>query len=58
MKHRVGSVSARLGSVSARLHHYRNPALLSETAPRKGERANLAVYFYKAACRLNPGIVF
>ena len=27
--------------------------------PQKNlERANLALYFYKAACRLNPGIVF
>ena len=25
---------------------------------RNGEMANLALYFYKAVCRLNPGIVF
>ena len=46
-------------SVSATLRHWGNPARYSEKAPQKnGERANLALYFYKAACRLNPGIVF
>ena len=29
-----------------------------EGPQKNGERANLALYFYKAACRLNPGIVF
>ena len=28
-----------------------------EGPQKNGERANLALYFYKAACRLNPGIV-
>ena len=38
--------------------HFGNPALHSEKAPQKnGEGANLALYFYKAACRLNPGII-
>ena len=44
-------------SVSARPRHWGNPALHSEKGPQKnGERANLALYFYKAACKLNPGI--
>ena len=29
-----------------------------EGPQKNGERANLALYFYKAACRLNPGLVF
>ena len=29
-----------------------------EGPQKNGERANLARYFYKAACRLNPGTVF
>ena len=37
-------------SVSARPRHCENPTLQSEKAPRKnGKRANLALYFYKAA---------
>ena len=50
---------SELHSVSARLRHCGNPALHSETGPQEnGERANLALYFYKAACRLNPGILY
>ena len=29
-----------------------------EGPQKNGERANLALHFYKVACRLNPGIVF
>ena len=29
-----------------------------EGPQKNGERANLALYFYNAACRLNPGIAF
>ena len=48
-----------LSSASARPRHYGNPALHSEKGPQKNEeRANLALYFYKASCRLKPGIVF
>ena len=47
-----------LYSVSAKPRHCRNPALHREGPQKNRERANLAFYFYKAACRLNPGIVF
>ena len=30
----------------------------SEDPQKNGERANLALYFHKAACRFNPDIVF
>ena len=31
---------------------------IREGPQKNGERANLALYFYKAAGRLNPGVVF
>ena len=37
----------------------REPRIAFREGPQKnGERANLALYFFKAAYRLNPGIVF
>ena len=35
-----------------------SPIAFREGPQKNGERANLALYFYEAACRLNPGIVF
>ena len=41
---------------TARLREFR---VAFRKGPQKnGERANLALYFYKAACRLNPDILF
>ena len=33
------------------------PSCIQRRPPEKQRKANLALYFYKAACRLNSGIV-
>ena len=46
-------------SVSARPHHnlWESRIAFRKGPQKNGERAYLALYFYKAACRLNPGKV-
>ena len=59
-------IGSRVALVTPREHQcFRQSAPLRESHvtfredPQKnGERASLALYFYKAACRLNPAIVF
>ena len=47
--------AVRLAEIRARLRHCGNPAFHSEKVPIKnGKMANLALYFFKAACRHNP----
>ena len=60
-----GRSSQMLGQQCWDITVFRQTAPLRESrvvfreGPQKNrERANLALYFYKAACRLNPGIVF